>query len=57
MTTEQGMIENKAGLLERARQLGNVARVRNILGYSCRQVPFESLTSRNIALLFFSPRR
>ena len=34
MTTEQKIIKNKIGLLELARQLGNVSRACNILGYS-----------------------
>lgn len=34
MTTDQKIIKNKAGLLELARQLGNVSRACNILGYS-----------------------
>jgi transposase InsO family protein len=34
MTTDQKIIKNKVGLLELARQLGNVSRACNILGYS-----------------------
>jgi len=34
MTTEQKIIKNKVGLLELAKQLGNVSRACNILGYS-----------------------
>lgn len=34
MTTEQKIIKNKVGLLELARQLGNVSRACKILGYS-----------------------
>jgi len=34
MTTEQKIIKNKVGLLELARQLGNVSSARKILGYS-----------------------
>jgi hypothetical protein len=34
MTTEQKIIENKVGLLELARQLGNVSRACKILGSS-----------------------
>lgn len=34
MTKEQKIIKNKVGLLELARQLGNVSRACNILGYS-----------------------
>jgi len=34
MTTEQKIIKNKLGLLELAKQLGNVSRACNILGYS-----------------------
>src|SRR5512136_558692 len=34
MTTEQKIIKNKVGLLERARQLGNVSQACKILGYS-----------------------
>lgn len=34
MTTEQKIIKNKVGLLELAKQIGNVSRACNILGYS-----------------------
>jgi transposase InsO family protein len=34
MTTEQKIIKNRVGLLELAKQLGNVSRACNILGYS-----------------------
>ncbi len=34
MTTEQKIIKNKVGLLELARQLGNVSQACKILGYS-----------------------
>ncbi len=34
MTTDQKIIKNKVGLLELAKQLGNVSRACNILGYS-----------------------
>ena len=34
MTTEQKIIKNKVGLLELARQLGNVSSACKILGYS-----------------------
>jgi hypothetical protein len=34
MTTEQKIIKNKVGLLELAKQLGNVSRACNILDYS-----------------------
>jgi len=34
MTTDQKIIKNKVGLLELARQLGNVSRACKILGYS-----------------------
>ena len=34
MTTDQKIIKNKVSLLELARQLGNVSRACNILGYS-----------------------
>ncbi len=34
MTKEQKIIRNKVGLLELAKQLGNVSRAFNILGYS-----------------------
>jgi len=34
MTAEQKIIKNKVGLLELAKQLGNVSRACNILGYS-----------------------
>jgi len=34
MTTEQKIIKNKVGLLELARQLGNVSRACKVLGYS-----------------------
>ena len=35
MTNEQKIIKNKVGFLELAKQLGNVSRASNILGYSC----------------------
>ena len=34
MTTEEKVIKNKLGLLELARQLGNVAQACRIMGYS-----------------------
>jgi len=33
MTTDQKIIKNKVGLLELAKQLGNISRACNILGY------------------------
>ena len=34
MTNDQKIIKNKVGLLELAKQLGNVSRACNIMGYS-----------------------
>ena len=43
MTTEQKIIKTKVGVLELAKQLGNVARACRIMGYSLSFYRFKEL--------------
>ena len=59
MTIEPKIIKNKVGLLELARQLGNVSRACNILGYSRDanrlevQSPLKGLVLHFLGVIFF----
>jgi hypothetical protein len=47
MTTDQKIIKNRLGMLELAKQLGNVSQACKILGYSrCGSAPSSAPVSR-----------